>query len=67
MHHGRSETVRFLRLRPVYDSDNFRKLSASAVKLLIDMAHQYNGGNNGDLQARLEPNETAWLAEFFDS
>ena len=53
---GRSETVRFLRLpRPVYDSDNFRKLSASAVKLLIDMAIQYNGGNNGDLQASLNP------------
>ena len=53
---GRSEVVRFLRLsRPVYDSDNFKKLSASALKLLIDIAIQYNGRNNGDLQASLEP------------
>ena len=53
---GRRSTTPFLRLpRPVYNSDNFRRLSPSAVKLLIDISIQYNGGNNGDLQASLNP------------
>ena len=53
---GRSPAAPFMRLpRSVYNADNFRKLSASAVKLLIDMAIQYNGGNNGDLHASLNP------------
>lgn len=53
---GRRTTVPFLSIpRPVYNSVNFTKLSASALKLLIDIAIQYNGGNNGDLQASLNP------------
>ena len=53
---GRREVVPFLRLpRPVYSSHNFIMLSPSAIKLLIDIAIQYNGRNNGDLQASLEP------------
>ena len=53
---GRSHTVPFMRLpRPVYNSDNFKKLSASALKLLVDITVQYNGGNNGDLHASLNP------------
>ena len=53
---GRRKVVPFLRLpRPVYNSPNFIMLSSSAVKLLIDIAIQYNGANNGDLQASLNP------------
>jgi len=49
---GRGSNVHFLRLtRTVYGSDNFKKLSFPAVKLLIDIAIQYRGNNNGDLQA----------------
>ena len=33
----------------VLESANFTKLSASAVKLLIDLFHQYRGRNNGEL------------------
>ena len=35
----------------VLRSDNFKALSPKAVKLLLDIAVQYNGKNNGDLQA----------------
>lgn len=35
----------------ILDSDEFIKLSTKAVKLLIDMLHQYNGHNNGDLSS----------------
>lgn len=53
---GRAATNQFLKLtRSVYNSDNFKKLSAKAIKLLIDIAIQYNGYNNGDLQASFEP------------
>ena len=33
----------------VLETDNYAKLSAPAVKLLIDVFHQYNGRNNGEL------------------
>ena len=61
---GRGEVVRFLSLpRPVYNSPNFIMLSPSAVKLLIDIGIQYNGGNNGDLQASLNPMRTrGWVS-----
>lgn len=53
---GRAEVVRFLSLpQPVYNSPNFIMLSPSALKLLIDIGIQYNGANNGDLQASLNP------------
>ena len=56
---GRRKVVPFLRLpRPVYDSPNVIMLSPSALKLLIDIGIQYNGGNNGDLQASLNPLRT---------
>ena len=32
-------------------SREYASLSASAVKLIIDLADQFNGSNNGDLQA----------------
>lgn len=35
----------------VVDSSNFAELSPAAVKLLLDMARQFKGFNNGDLVA----------------
>ena len=35
----------------VMDSPNYRALSHRAVRLLMDIARQYNGSNNGDLCA----------------
>lgn len=51
---GRRKFKRVL-LLPHYmiTGDEFHKLSSSAIKLLIDIAVQYNGFNNGDLT-------TAW-------
>lgn len=37
--------------RHVMDSDDFRYLSANAVRLLLWLAYQYKGNNNGDLSA----------------
>ena len=31
----------------VLESENFIKLSGNAIKLLVDLLHQYNGRNNG--------------------
>ena len=33
----------------VLESDSFTGLGGSAVKLLVDLGHQFNGRNNGDL------------------
>lgn len=42
----------FLRLpNQVHESEQFGKLSGNAVKLLIHIAGQYRGKNNGDLSA----------------
>jgi hypothetical protein len=35
----------------VSDSNNFRRLSAHTIKLLVDLGSQYSGYNNGDLCA----------------
>lgn len=49
---GRSSGGSFLALpHALLRSPNFIALSASAVKLAIDMAVAYNGANNGDLAA----------------
>ena len=49
---GRQTTNSFLGLpHHVLDHDNFRTLSPKATKLLIDIAAQYRGSNNGDLCA----------------
>ena len=51
---GRQTTNSFLGLpHHVLDHDNFRTLSPKATKLLIDIAAQYRGNNNGDLSATL--------------
>ena len=38
----------------ILDSEGYKNLSSSAVKLIIDLAAQYRGKNNGDLS-------TAWV------
>ena len=49
---GRKGNHTFLRLiHPMLDHPNFHSLSPRAVKLLIDIAAQYRGNNNGDLCA----------------
>lgn len=49
---GRKAGHSFLRLiHPILDHPNFHALSTRAVKLLIDIAAQYRGTNNGDLCA----------------
>ena len=51
---GRQTTQPFLSLpHNVLDHDSFRTLSPRATKLLIDIAAQYRGYNNGDLCAPL--------------
>ena len=53
-HKGRSESGTFTLIpHHVQDSDNWRQTSGTAIKLLCDIARQYNGRNNGDLCASL--------------
>ena len=49
---GRKETGRFVALpHAVMDSDDYKSLSGSAMKLLLCLLRQFNGRNNGDLSA----------------
>nr|BDD44051.1 hypothetical protein 4 [Gammaproteobacteria bacterium] len=49
---GRSSTKRFTAIpNDVLDSKAYSELGAWSVKLLVDIAKQYNGKNNGDLCA----------------
>lgn len=49
-HKGRRESGTFTKIpHAVQDSENWRLASATAIKLLCDIARQYNGYNNGDL------------------
>ena len=51
---GRQTTGSFLRLpHNVLQHETFKTLSTRATKLLIDIAAQYRGNNNGDLSATL--------------
>jgi len=51
---GRQTTGSFLRLpHHVLQHETFKTLSTRATKLLIDIAVQYRGSNNGDLSATL--------------
>lgn len=53
-HRGRSESGTFTSIpHRVQDSDNWRHASGTAIKLLCDIARQFNGRNNGDLCASL--------------
>ena len=45
---GRKESGQYMTIPYcVLESENFIKLSGNAIKLLIDLFHQYNGRNNG--------------------
>jgi len=49
---GRASHKGFLGInKDVLESESYSKLGAWAVKLLVDVAKQYNGHNNGDLSA----------------
>lgn len=49
---GRSKSKPFLRLpQDMLESDAYRRLSVYARALLIEIARQYRGNNNGDLTA----------------
>ena len=51
-HKGRRESGSFLLLpHAVMDSSAWRQCNGTAIKLLLDMARQFNGHNNGDLCA----------------
>ncbi|MAO13721.1 hypothetical protein [Marinobacter sp.] len=51
---GRRGTATFLHIpHDVLNSDAYASLPPSAVKLLVDIASQFNGYNNGDLCATL--------------
>lgn len=53
-HKGRRESGTFTAIpHNVQDSANWRQASGTAIKLLCDIARQYNGRNNGDLCASL--------------
>ena len=48
----RRETGSFVAIpKAVINSSNYASLSGVAVKLLVQIAEQFNGFNNGDLQA----------------
>lgn len=49
---GRSNRYTFVMLtHQIMDSDNYMSLSGKALRLLLDLARQYKGYNNGDLCA----------------
>ncbi|WP_321277559.1 hypothetical protein [Thiomicrorhabdus indica] len=49
---GRSKSARFFALpHNLIASEKYQGLSGNAVKLLTQLGEQYNGNNNGDLQA----------------
>lgn len=51
-HTGRRSSETFVRLpHPMIQSPAFYALSGAAVKMLLFLASQYNGRNNGDLSA----------------
>ena len=53
-HKGRSESGSFTAIpHAVQDSANWRACSGTAIKLLCELARQYNGHNNGDLGAAI--------------
>jgi len=53
-HKGRKVMGTFTRIpHAVQDSSNWKACGPSAIKLLCDVARQYNGRNNGDLCASI--------------
>lgn len=53
-HKGRLEGGTFTAIpHALQDCVNWRRCSSSGIRLLLDMARQYNGRNNGDLSAAM--------------
>lgn len=53
-HKGRKTSWTFVSVpHPVMDSLNWQRCTATAIKLLMELARQYNGRNNGDLSAAM--------------
>jgi hypothetical protein len=51
---GRRESGTFVQvLHCVMDSENWTRCGGSAIRLLLELARQYNGHNNGDLCASI--------------
>jgi alkylhydroperoxidase/carboxymuconolactone decarboxylase family protein YurZ len=49
---GRSRTASFVALpKHLINSPKYQRLNGNSVKLLTQIAEQFNGSNNGDLQA----------------
>jgi hypothetical protein len=44
----------------IIDSPEFARLKGTALKMLIDLARQYNGSNNGDLSATTAKLKDRW-------
>ncbi|MFC5490621.1 hypothetical protein [Dokdonella soli] len=61
---GRRKGMPFLQLHHhIIDSLRFAALKGSALKMLIDLARQYNGKNNGDLSPALLRKSGRWKSE----
>ncbi|MBT6652893.1 MAG: hypothetical protein HOB39_09170 [Gammaproteobacteria bacterium] len=72
-HKGRRTSGGFISLpHAVVDSDAFKQLTPQGVKLMIDIARQFNGSNNGDFSATISMmkergwNSASTLAERLD-
>lgn len=62
-HKGRREGGNFVMIpHAVQDSAAWAMASATAIKMLCDLARQYNGRNNGDLCAALTRAQAARVA-----
>jgi hypothetical protein len=48
--------------RAVIESDEFRELSGNTVKLLVYLAGQYRGANNGDLSTATLRKDKRWTS-----
>lgn len=49
---GRCESGSFVAMpRAVFFSENWKRCSGTAIKMLIELAEQFKGSNNGDLSA----------------
>ena len=68
---GRLPTRSFAGIpRIVMDTDDYKNLNGNAIKLLLELAYQYRGNNNGDLSATFshmkkrgfKSKETLWNA-----
>lgn len=62
---GRRDNGPYVKLpKHIFCSDEYTRLSAAAVKLLLDLYLQFNGRNNGDLSAAwTKMNKLGWRSK----